>query len=285
MLRGCDVSFKSPGGPMKAAGLSFALSECSIGSGENASWRTNVPEWQANGLLASAYHFCIYSQVSGGVATGVPTDPVAQANTLCDRLQAGPQLDFPCAIDIEQPLSANDTHLPGMTGPQIIAWLEQHIDTFVSRMHYFPLFYTYPSYAKMLGPALPASSVIGKCPLWIADGFHGMWPADGTVTVVCNPKSQWFLGGPWNDFAMMQTVGNAAVGSVPPIQTIVDTDVFNGTEDDLRALSQTGGSIFPSGIVSNAAAKVGLAAAAAALAAGGVWAYRNRKRIARYTHR
>jgi GH25 family lysozyme M1 (1,4-beta-N-acetylmuramidase) len=189
-------------------------------------------------------------------------------------LKAGPQLDMPAAIDIEQPRSPTDTNLPNMAAAQIIAWLETFIQVFVDRMGYFPFFYTYPSYAKMLGKALSGSALIGKCPLWIADGFHGMWPADGTVTVICNPKSVWFTGGPWNDFAMMQTVGNAAVGTVPPVQTIVDTDVFNGTADDLRALTQTGGalaSVLPGVGGAIVSGRAGFFATLLAGVAAGIW--------------
>jgi GH25 family lysozyme M1 (1,4-beta-N-acetylmuramidase) len=223
MIRGCDVSFQCPGAAIKAAGLVFAISECSIGMGTNASHVQNIADWQANGLAASVYHYAIFTN-----------DPTAEANHLCDLIEKlpGRGLDFPACVDVEMPKNKTDLNLP-LPAPQIIAWLETFVTVYKNRMGHYPMVYTYPSYGKMLGAALAGSKVLGLCPLWIADYFHGMWPADGTVTVVCDPKSPWFLGGPWTDYAVMQTKGNT---NVPGIPTIVDTDVAQGTVDDLRAL-------------------------------------------------
>ena len=90
-----------------------------------------------------------------------------------------------------------------------------------------PAIYTYPDYAKRLQPELSQSTILGSCPLWMATyGGHQPW--------VPGPGFAPYVPLPWTSWALHQYSGNGGF-RVPGVFGDCDRDLFNGTEEDLRA--------------------------------------------------
>lgn len=231
MLKGADVSFDVDPVPLKVAGLDFALTELMIGTSVNPSGPRNVPKMQTAGLLTSIYVYAIYAkQLADG--TWVATDPIAHADAFCDALQKLPPLDFPPALDVEQPKSKTDS-TPPLPGPVIVDWCEKYVQRVHDRLGIWMLVYSFPSYEKLLGPAWKGSQILAQCLYWPASYLKAIWAQPGQLPMQLDPKSQYFTGGPWDKYTLWQTAGNV---NIPGIPYIIDANVFNGSRGELQAL-------------------------------------------------
>lgn len=224
-LRGADISFDGAAKAMKAAGLAFAQTECSIGMGENPSGVRNIEAFRNVGLLAGLYHYCIFTN-----------DVEREIDALIARVlrieaQCG-RLDLAIELDVEQPKSRSDLTLP-LPAPQIIKWLVRAAQKVREGLNHRPIFYGYPAYWKMLDVPELADPELGACPLNLADYDHGLFPDDSALGMIFNARTPEFVNhNPWSRWTMMQTGGNARLTGIPHI---VDVDVFAGTAEQLKA--------------------------------------------------
>lgn len=134
-------------------------------------------------------------------------DPIAQADLLLEHMGALQPDDLPPVIDVEA--------TGGMTGPQIAAavklWLD-HVEAAIGRK---PIIYSgYYFWRDNVGDPPGFSDY----PLWI--------PQYGPTCPLI-PDS-------WARWAFFQT---SSTGSIDGISGNVDTDLWNGTEDDLLAFA------------------------------------------------
>lgn len=198
--RGIDVSYYQgviDWAAVKNAGIDFAIVRVSDGTGfRDPQFARNWRESKANGLVRGVYQFFRPTQ-----------DPVAQADLLLAELDAlgGIQPgDLPPVCDLE----VRD----GRSAAQVVAAMDAWIARVVARTGIKPLIYTSPSFWN----ALAAPSHEEDNGLWIAHwGVNAPTVANG-----------------WLEWTFWQT---SATGRVAGISGDVDTNLFNGSVDDLRA--------------------------------------------------
>lgn len=130
-------------------------------------------------------------------------DALTQANSFLGIVGPLDDGDLPCALDWE---STDGT--PSATDrAKGLVWLEQ-VEKVTKKT---PIIYTGPYFAQ----ALALDSKFSRFPLWAAQ--YG---------VKCP-----VVPAPWTNWTFWQT---SESGSVPGISGLCDTDVFNGTLDDLK---------------------------------------------------
>jgi len=105
-----------------------------------------------------------------------------------------------------------DGHPPGDRAGLAIEWLE----TVESRLGATPIVYLSPSFANEILLNLPRSA---RYPVWLAHYTNAAAP---------------HVAKPWDTWTFWQYNGS---GTAPGITVPVDLDRFNGSLDDLKALS------------------------------------------------
>jgi lysozyme len=187
--------------------------------------------WQQTlqvGLIRGVYQY---------VRVNVPVRD--QVRLLCEKLdEAGGLLprDLPPVCDIE--------HASGKTGKQVLRFVLDWCDLVEEHLHRRPIIYTYPYFWEP-----PANKLL------IPGQWHGvtkrkiaypLWIAHYETTAPDVPTS-------WDEWAMWQSTGS---GTFPGIRGHADLNVFDGSEDDLRALIRA--SIVPQTWKSNLKRQIGM---------------------------
>jgi lysozyme len=228
MLRGIDVSSIQrdvPWEKVAAAGCSFAIVKGASGNapGPDPMFAKNVAGAQAAGLIVGAYHVAFPLPPDTTKANRDPADQAKYHFDLCRGFgshdgELGPMLDC------EWPEPA-DWNRWGCSAPQIRAWLLAYLDAATTLWGRLPTVYTYPDWATHVG--LASEPAFAKYPLWAASYTHpDRWPGAGEAPASIAP---W--GGSWRFW--QSSGGTQSLWSGVP----VDCDVFNGTLEELHALT------------------------------------------------
>jgi hypothetical protein len=243
MLRGADISFSGDAKAIKAAGLDFAITEAVVnGTSQSGSAAGNLAAFKAEGLLSGAYIFAIYARKNADGTTSI-TDPTVAGKACAAIFNRLPQLDFPAALDIEQPVpgSSPANYTLPIPGPALVDWCIRFAQAFLADYTAFPimLFYSFPSYTSQFRDALAArANEMQRYFLpWHASPSKVPFPAEGALPFQSDPTNKlYFLSQPWGQsWAFWQTQGNARLPGIPHI---VDVDVFNGSLTDLQNLGR-----------------------------------------------
>lgn len=174
-----------------AAGIKFAYVKATEGSTyTDPLFAYNVAGARAAGLLVGAYH---YMQPSVSV----------QAQAEHFLAVAGTLLDLPPALDVEEPVNADD----------VLQWLGE-IESYIAGPA-AALLYCNATYAQLLSTSCP--DLAQRDRLWIAEYD------------VAAPRIA-----AWNRWKFWQ---HASGGYIPGITTPVDVDYFNGDFAALQALA------------------------------------------------
>lgn len=180
-------------------GVKFAFIRVSDGLGTvDTKFDANWAASRANGVLRGAYQFFRPAQ-----------DPIAQADLLLSKMGALAADDLPPVIDVE----ADGGLAPSAVAAAVKKWIDR-VEAATGRA---PIIYTgYYFWTDEVGaPAFGADY-----PLWHAQYTSAMCPN---------------IPAPWTRWAFWQYTASGSVGG---IAGNVDTNRFNGTEDQLRALTQ-----------------------------------------------
>jgi GH25 family lysozyme M1 (1,4-beta-N-acetylmuramidase) len=116
----------------------------------------------------------------------------------------------------------------GMSSEAIVAFAEEAVDECLSFGVLLPEFYSFPDYVRRrLMPALARSTVLGRCPLWMAHY--------GSNTDPWVPPRGFapFTPAPWSTWTKHQYSGNGGY-RVRGIYGDVDRDLFNGDREAFR---------------------------------------------------
>ena len=218
--RGIDIAkYQHPYGAVidwpaaKRSGVSFAYVKATESTTYVNPWYADdAPRARANGLQVGAYDF---------VRPALPlSTAVDQANyflrTIGDQRRT---LALPPALDLEV--------TGGLSRGDLTAWAQLWLDEVRARTGRRPVLYTFPYFAdhSIYGAALKNAS------LWIATYGHP----------VASP-----IPGGFSDYQLWQ---DSSSGSYPGIAAAVDTDIFSGTADELKAFSDgTQDSPWPSAV-------------------------------------
>lgn len=201
-VRGVDVSYYQGDIDWNAAhsaGIAFAITRVSDGKGfKDPTFAQNWKGMRDAGVVRGLYQFFRPKQ-----------DPIAQADLAIAMLNDAGGLqkgDLPLMLDIE----VNDGVAPGTILARAQTWLE-HVQAVTGVV---PMIYTGPGYWAQFG----------------APGGFDAYPL-----VVANWETSCpHLPASWPRWTFWQDADN---GKVPGIDTLVDTDVFNGSLDDLLAFA------------------------------------------------
>jgi len=204
MVNGIDVSHFQrvvDWGTVAASGVQFCFIKATEGAG-NIDPRF-VQNWKSArdaGLVRGAYHFFH------------PSAPAAaQADSflrIVGRLECG---DLPPALDLEVPaawtgIAATDR------APLALQWLE----AVEKRLGVTPIVYLSPAFATEVLANAPA---LARFPVWFAHYTDAAGPA---------------IAKPWNSWSFWQY---SREGNTSGVMLAVDLDRFNGSLDDLKALT------------------------------------------------
>lgn len=191
-----------------ATEIRFAIIKCTEGvKGLDSERLAHIDGFRKVGVRTGIYAF-----VHPGMGTGDE-----QAEILWQA--CGDTMPDFFAIDLE----ASDGH----NVDDILKFVRDFVAGCEGRFGRKPLLYTGPWFVNKLGAAFKSASDLAECPLWISAYTHGN---DWTPGPDDQPPKML----PWgNKWAIWQFSGGA---SYPGFPTLVDRDVFNGTEDDLREL-------------------------------------------------
>lgn len=208
-----------------AAGHRFVYVRATIGRrdhDEDPRFADNVRGAKAAGLLVGAYHFFI-----PGVMSQLQVDNVAKHIELSRTA-----MDLPIALDFEWPDPSEWDErgiIPTSLAPQALLLVERMRDKFGR----YPVLYSYPHFLAKLprsGPSWTSLVELGiRCPLWIASYPWAANPGIRTPRDEMEPH----LPEPWPKWTVWQWCGNG--GRVPGVPTDCDRNLFNGSEEDLRA--------------------------------------------------
>ena len=153
----------------------------------------------------------------GAYLLGRPGDPIAQADALVD-LANRTGVTF-LALDIE-----NLDPALSMTLPNAVRFIERVHE----KTGRYPAFYTNWSTYNHISSTYGPNSVFAKTPLWVARFRNMLGNQNRTV---------------WQDYSFWQfsseincMPGRTCAYRVPGTQTDMDVNIFNGTEEQLRAL-------------------------------------------------
>lgn len=179
------------------SGVAFGIARVSDGlQSPDATFRRNWDAMKARGLVRGVYQYFRASQ-----------DPVQQADYLLAQVDAaggfGPG-DLPPVCDVET--------RDGMTAAQVVAQTDRWSARILQRTGMQALIYTSPGFWNPLGA--PAH-----------DDQNGLWVAHWGVSAPTVPSG-------WREWSFWQT---SATGTVPGISGAVDTDLWNGSLEGLRA--------------------------------------------------
>lgn len=239
---GVDVSSIQNTVPWSALadqGASFAFLRCKIGNdaGHDSHFATNVTAAGAASLVVAPYHFAYplphlkpAEQVAGFV----------EASRIGGDLIGARPGDLPPALDLEWPPpvalkpGGKGWREWGCSAQQIVDWALEALDGMTEAWGTRPVVYVYPDFMRHVRDgASPLSLVdLAKFPLWIAGGAR-YGTANTTLPDLATERPP--VPDPWRSWAFWQFDGNG--GRKLPNGVDADHDVFNGTIDDLRALT------------------------------------------------
>lgn len=215
MLRGIDVSAVQGDidwASVAASGVSYAIVKVAEGDTYRDPFAArNLSKARAAGLVVGAYCFARPSAAS---------DPAAQARAHYGAVQAavgGLWGDLPNAIDLEAS--------GGLSSKDLAAWLEAHVAEMARLLGCSPLLYTFPSFwAPLAGLAGPATAATA---LWWASYGKDVATAPADFRPF-NPVPK-----PWGACRFWQYSDRGQMRN----GTHVDTDLFAGSLDELRAMT------------------------------------------------
>lgn len=228
-VRGIDASSVQGALPYKQLvelGHRFAILKAQQGNDGFDPWfARNMRAGIDEGLEVFAYCFA-YPLPPGKKADGSPIfgrDPKEQAKICVDKVYRFPEMHGrPIFLDLEWP-EPTEWAKWGCTAKQIAAWC----NAFCAEVHCLagakPVIYTYPWWWAEVSKSGDVAWA-AEYPLWLAAYIKG-WPAKGQMPRI--PK-------PWTSLLFWQFDGNG--GLVLPNGVDADFCIFNGTDDELRAL-------------------------------------------------
>jgi GH25 family lysozyme M1 (1,4-beta-N-acetylmuramidase) len=164
---------------------------------------------QAAGLLVGVYGYAR------------PGDPVAQADNL---LKAVGSVWLPRPV-----LDLEDPSFFAWEPSRVVDFAEKFLDRLDTYGAADAVFYTYPSFAAKIQPALSQSSRLARARLWLAQYFSLERPVAPTAKNVewAKPPK------PWTQWDMWQYSGNKGY-RVPGVGVDCDRNLFRGTPEELR---------------------------------------------------
>lgn len=204
-VTGIDVSYYQPNidwTKVRADGVRFAFIRVSDGLGTvDTKFATHWAGSRAAGIKHGAYQFFRPSQ-----------DPIAQANLLLSKIGTPEPDDLPPVIDVEAD--------GGLTPAQVAAKVKLWVDHVSAATGQTPIIYTgFYFWRDQVGaPAFAAS--------------YPLWHAQYTSAACPN------IPAPWSNWAFWQYTDS---GTIDGISGPVDTNRFNGTFEELMALTPSGG--------------------------------------------
>jgi GH25 family lysozyme M1 (1,4-beta-N-acetylmuramidase) len=204
-VKGIDVSYYQPNidwTKVRADGVRYAFIRVSDGLATvDTKFASHWAGSRAAGIKHGAYQFFRPNQ-----------DPIAQADLLLAKIGTPEPDDLPPVIDVE----ADGGLPPAQVAAKVKLWID-HVSAATGQT---PIIYTgfYFWRDRVGAPAFAASS-----PLW-----HAQY-----TSAACPTIAQ-----PWDDWAFWQYTSS---GTINGISGPVDTNRFNGTFDDLMALTPSGG--------------------------------------------
>lgn len=154
------------------------------------------------GLTRGAYHFFHPS-----------TSPASQAESFLrtvGQLQPG---DLPPVLDLEAPQAWT-----GITPGERMALAMQWLDSVEARLGITPIVYLSPAFATEV---LDDAPQLARYPVWLAHHTNAVAPS---------------IAKPWTSWTFWQYSGN---GKTPGVPLPVDLDRFNGSLEDLAALTRS----------------------------------------------
>lgn len=197
---------------VRLAGFRFAIVKGSEGSG----YIDPRVQQHINGFMSAGIYVTVY-----GFARPGNGNPEAQADALV-RSMGGVWLPRP-VLDLE---TAPDI----MTPAALVDFSERFLDRLEVHGAADGVFYTYPSFAPRMQPALAASSRLARAALWLAQyaSLEAAW-APATPTQLAWAKAP----KPWSEWKLWQYSGNKGY-RVPGVPVDCDRNLFRGTVDELR---------------------------------------------------
>ncbi len=231
MVAGLDVSHGQGAinwNAVKADGFAFAYAKATEGlTYTDPDFASHWSAMKAAGVIRGAYHF-FRPQDSGAAQADAF---LAQVGTL----QPG---DLPPMLDWEvddchggSECASSDASISGCYA--ISTQVQRALDFIAeieSRTGITPIVYTYPAFWNCLGNPSSASSY----PLWQA-----AYPSSATTTGPLPPANLCpSVLSPWTSWTIWQWSASGSVSGVTSSAT--DLDVFNGTLDELKALTVQG---------------------------------------------
>ena len=202
-IQGIDVS-RFQGKPdwqrVNQAGKIFAFAKASQGvSYADPMFANNWTAMSNAGMMRGAYHF--YSAASPAIA---------QANNFIKVVGSLDSGDLPPVLDLEDRAGMVQNHV---TAAALRQGAHDWLDAVEEAFNMTPIIYTDPSFWKQY-----MSDEFGEYPLWIAN-YNVQEP---------------IIPSAWEDYAFWQY---SQTGNVAGIAGNVDLNVFNGSQDDLEALT------------------------------------------------
>ncbi len=231
MIRGLDASAAQGALPYDKLdpALRFVILKAQEGNSAFDPWfERNMRAGLAAGLHVFAYVFAYPIQNRGPMTSGYVygRDPKEQARLCVDRVLAFPEMrGRPIMLDLEWPAPERWATW-GLTAKSISTWCETFCAEVAVLSGAQPVLYTYPDWWRHLSSEADASWA-ARYGLWLAAyTTGGKWPAEDSDPPV--PR-------PWNEWLLWQWDGDK--GLRLPNGVDCDFCVFNGTEDELRALT------------------------------------------------
>lgn len=217
MIDGIDVAYaqgKINWGSVAAAGnIKFACAKISEGaSGVDPQIVNNWQPIKDNGIIRGAYHFAR--------PDGDPNDAVIEATHFISKIPSLELEDF-LALDVE---------VSQIQGSKFVEWVLAWIETVELKTGKMPFIYTGgPFFTQYAGTvSATVKDKLSKYPLWLA-------------AYVKNPDK--FVPQIWKEtgWTIWQKSGDIAASGETPlrvkgINSVVDYDVFKGSEEDLKSL-------------------------------------------------
>ncbi len=203
-IRGVDVGSKAPWRDIRQAGFRFAYVQAAYGIAKNEDFESNWRMAKECGVLRGAYHFVTPKR-----------DPKAQARVFAELLRDDPG-ELPPSVDIERPVECKKDECCELTCAEWIALVDvwvAHVDRALGRK---ALVYTIEPHWNQ---CLCGTERFDDRALWLAG-----WPKFDF------PANLRFGG--WKKWTFYQHAGNVRLSG-----TVVDLNLFRGTESDLGALA------------------------------------------------
>lgn len=217
-----------------AAGYRFAYCKGPEGNEarkDDLTWRRNVDEARANGLVVGVY--MVPWMLPHGPDKPAGRSPLEQAQRFFERVQGfGSRIgDLAPAIDIEWPPPEKWAEW-GCSAPQISEWLREHCEAVTLLWGRLPVLYTYPHWWRTLAAGADVSWA-SRYMLWLADYS---WPQEGHPPKGWNPPKMSWVKSAWEDWAICQHSADGSSARVPGIPVSpVDRNVIRD-EDTLERL-------------------------------------------------